>query len=359
MAATGRTQAWVVLTTVAVGAAVLVSDLLVPLGVAGGVPYIAAVLIALWSPRREFVIAVASTAVVLTAVGWYLSPAGGVAWVVATNRVLAALAIVAVTVLGLMRHRSSKMLADLAAKLEDHVIDRTAQLEAFAYTVSHDLRAPLRAMQGFSNALKEDYQGHLDATGRDHIRRIGDASERMGALIDDLLLYSRTSRTELSFRSVHLNEVVTEVLADLSVGIEESGAEIIVDDSLPVMAVHREMFVQMVTNLIQNALKFIPLGGTPRVRIWGEWKGDTVRLWVEDNGIGIDARHQDRIFHVFERLHGVDEYSGTGVGLALVAKGAQRMGGRCGVESTLGEGSRFWVELPGGEGESAVHSGVP
>ena len=347
------------LATVAVCAAVLVSDLLVPLGVAGGVPYIAAVLIALWAPQREFVVAVASTAVVLTAVGWYFSPAGGVAWMVVTNRILAAFAIVAVAVLGLMRRRSAEMLADLAAKLEDRVIDRTTQLEAFAYTVSHDLRAPLRAMEGFSIALQEDYQGRLDATGRDYIKRIGDASERMGVLIDDLLLYSRASRSELSFRPVRLNEAITDVLADLSAGIEESGAEIIVDDSLPVVAAHKEMLVQMVTNLIENALKFVPSGGTPRVRIRGERKGDAVRLWVEDHGIGIDARHQDRIFQVFERLHNVEEYPGTRIGLAVVAKGAGRMGGRCGVESTPGEGSRFWVELPSGEGESAMHSDVP
>jgi signal transduction histidine kinase len=116
--------------------------------------------------------------------------------------------------------------------------------------------------------------------------------------------------------------------------------------SLPRIKGHPTTLVQVVANLLGNAVKFVPPGMTPRVRVWAEERGERMRLWVEDNGIGIAPEHQERIFRVFERLHRRESYPGTGIGLAIVRKGMERMGGGCGVESAPGQGSRFWVDLP-------------
>jgi len=167
----------------------------------------------------------------------------------------------------------------------------------------------------------------------------------MDRLIRDLLAYSRVSRMEMRPAPVDLREVVQEALAQLEAAIQEREAQIAVVEPLPSVLAHRSVLAQVVENLLSNAVKFVAQGVRPRVRVWAEGHGDWVRLWVEDNGIGIAPEHQERIFRVFERLHGVEAYPGTGVGLAIVRKGIERMGGRVGVESEVGQGSRFWIEL--------------
>jgi signal transduction histidine kinase len=246
----------------------------------------------------------------------------------------------------------------LAESLEQRVVLRTAQLEetnqalqAFAYSVSHDLRAPLRAMQGFSEALLDDYGDRLDETGRDYARRVVAAAERMDRLISDLLSYSRVSRTEMTPQNVPLDTAVGEARQGLETALRERGGAIRVDGPLPPVKAHRPTLVQVIANLLGNALTFTAPGVAPRVRVWAEPRNGQVRLWVEDNGIGIAPEHHERIFRVFERLHGIESYAGTGVGLAIVRKGVERMGGQVGVESAPGAGSRFWIELPrAGEG---------
>ncbi|MBD1888816.1 CHASE3 domain-containing protein [Coleofasciculus sp. FACHB-SPT9] len=271
------------------------------------------------------------------------------------------------------------------AQLEQRVSDRTvqlqeanAELEAFAYSVSHDLRAPLRAMQGFSHALLEDYSDSLDAIGQDYAQRIITASQRMDTLIQDLLDYSRLSRTEIRLQPIHLEAVVVEVLAQLEPELRQKQVQVTVEPPLPQIVGHRTTLIQVLTNLLNNAIKFIAPGVQPQVRVWAEVRerGEAeeqgivetraiastaeepesnqpsassqfwVRLWIEDNGIGIAPEHQQRIFRVFERLHGIESYPGTGIGLAIVRKGLERMGGHAGVESQAGEGSRFWIDLP-------------
>jgi signal transduction histidine kinase len=239
-----------------------------------------------------------------------------------------------------------------AAELEDRVAERTAQLEAtnqeldhFAYSVSHDLRAPLRAMQGFSQALLEDYAGELDPGGQDYARRINAASERMDHLIQDLLAYSRISREEMALQPVSLEQTVAEAMAHLEGDIQARQARVRVEPPLPGVQAHRATLLQLVANLVSNAIKFTAPEVKPQVRLWAEDRGERVCLWVEDNGLGIAPEHQERIFRIFERLHGIEAYPGTGIGLAIVKKGVERMGGRVGVESELGQGSRFWVEL--------------
>ena len=240
-----------------------------------------------------------------------------------------------------------------AIELENRVLERTAQLqaantelEAFGYSVSHDLRAPLRAMQGFTQALMEDYSDVLDPVGQDYAHRISKAAQRMDALIEDLLTYSRLSRTELELGPINLNHLVSEVLAQLELEIRQRQAQITVATPLlPVMG-HRVTLVQVMVNLLMNALKFVTAGVQPQIKIWTEAQPDHVRLWVEDNGIGIAPEHRERIFRVFERLHGIEAYPGTGIGLAIVRKGVERMGGCVGVEAAPAQGSRFWLELP-------------
>ena len=246
------------------------------------------------------------------------------------------------------RKATSARIEELNAALARQIQDLAAanqELDAFSYSISHDLRAPLRAMQGFSEALLEDYGERLDATGHDYAQRIVAASRQMDALIQDLLAYSRLVRAEVSLDPVSLETVVDEACGALEMEIKDREGEVLVERPLARVMAHRAVLGQIVSNLVGNALKFTSPGTPPRVRIRTERAGGRVRLWVEDNGIGIAPEHRERIFRAFERLHGIQQYPGTGIGLAIVQKGAARLGGQAGVESEPGAGSRFWVEL--------------
>jgi signal transduction histidine kinase len=239
--------------------------------------------------------------------------------------------------------------------LEQRVNDRTAELaevnaelEAFANTVAHDLRAPLRAMEGFAIALVDDYGDRLDANGCEYIQHIIESAKQMDTLTTDLLAYSRLGRTNLRVEKIGLKTVTDLALKQLNQEILRRNAEVRVDGGFPFLTGHKTTLVQIVANLISNGIKFVEPGVNPVIRISTEEKADgRVRLWVEDNGIGIDPEMHESIFHVFERLHGVESYPGTGIGLAIVARATERLGGCCGVESQRGSGSRFWIEFPG------------
>ena len=241
--------------------------------------------------------------------------------------------------------------ADHARDLEGEVARRTAelaatnrQLEAFVYSIAHDLRAPLRAMQGFSELLVEEAGAALSATGQDYANRINKAAQFMDALLSDLLAFSRISQHHVELTAVDLNPVVESVLARLQKEIREKDARLESGGPWPVVQAHEPTLTQILFNLVNNALKFAVPGVAPRVRLRVEERGEFVRVWVEDNGIGIAPDHQVQIFKVFTRLQG-EKYQGTGIGLAIVQKGVERMGGRVGVESASGQGSRFWFEL--------------
>lgn len=232
------------------------------------------------------------------------------------------------------------------AHMEAALREVNTQLTSFAYSVAHDLRAPLRAMQGFSQALVEDFGHLLPKEGKDYTDRIIAASSRMDRLIRDLLDYSRLSRDEVELAPVNLTDLFLDIKTQCLRECETADAEIRLPESLPTVIGARSILQQIFINLISNALKFIPKGSIPVVTIKAEKNSTTVRIWVEDNGIGIPPAHLERIFGVFERLHGIDQYPGTGIGLAIVRKGAERLGGKAGALSELGQGSRFWVELP-------------
>ncbi|KST65405.1 PAS domain S-box protein [Mastigocoleus testarum] len=238
-------------------------------------------------------------------------------------------------------------------KLEQRVAERTAQLEevnqeleAFTYTVSHDLRAPLRALEGFATAILEDYAENLDDLGIEYAQRLVDSARQMDKLIQDLLAYSRLSRADLHLGPTRLSQIVAQAVDSLEAEIEEKQAQITVCKALGEVYGSSIVLTQVISNLISNAIKFVAPHKQPAIRIWSEERNNKVRLWVEDKGIGISKRHQEQIFHVFERLHGSETYPGTGIGLAIVSKGMERLGGCAGVESELGQGSRFWIEAP-------------
>jgi signal transduction histidine kinase len=194
--------------------------------------------------------------------------------------------------------------------------------------------------------LIEDYSLVLDTIGQEYVRRISGAARHMDTLIQDILAYSRLSRAEVEFRVVNLQNVVDEVVLTMSHEIRNRQAEVDVRRPLGAVRGHAPTLKQVIFNLLSNSLKFVAAGVTPKVIIHSEMDDDRVRLCVEDNGIGIAPEHQERIFRVFERLHGIEIYPGTGIGLAIVRKGIERLGGRVGVDSRLGNGSRFWIELP-------------
>jgi len=251
---------------------------------------------------------------------------------------------------------ANRQKSEFVALLEKRVQERTAQLtdsnaqlEAFAYTVSHDLKAPLRGIQGFSQALLEDYRDALDDQGRDYLRRIGNGILRMQTLIENLLEHSQLSRVEFRLTTVDLGSAVQEALKLLEGEIRATNAKISVNGKMPAVVAQPSVLVQSIQNLLSNALKFTKNGRAPRIRVSTEKVGERTRLYVQDRGIGIEERHFDRIFEVFERLHGQESFSGTGIGLAIVKKAMERMNGRCGVDSKVGVGSRFWIELAAAE----------
>jgi PAS domain S-box-containing protein len=224
--------------------------------------------------------------------------------------------------------------------------ESNSALEAFSYSVSHDLRAPLRAMQGFAKVLLEDYGAGLDDMGKECAMRIISAAERLDCLIQDLLVFSRLGHTQLDLTPVRLHETVLETLGNLEYEIRAKNASVEIREPMPRVLGHGTTLTQVLQNLIGNGLKFVPAEKKPLIKVWAETDDGHATIWVEDNGIGIPRENQHRIFKVFERLHGTDEYPGTGLGLAIVKKAAERMNGSVGVESQEGAGSKFWIKLP-------------
>ncbi|MDB4931134.1 MAG: domain S-box [Myxococcaceae bacterium] len=219
------------------------------------------------------------------------------------------------------------------------------ELQDFASVASHDLQEPLRKIQSFADSLKEEHAAALDDEGRDYLDRIQATAQRMRTLINDLLTFSRVSSQAQPLRPVDLNRVAREVLSDLEARLRESGGRVDVAE-LPTVTSDPTQMRQLLQNLIGNALKFHRAGEAPAVRVSAEVRDGTVLLSVADRGIGFDEKYLDRVFKIFQRLHGRGEYEGTGIGLAICRKIVERHGGTLTARSRPGEGATFVASLP-------------
>jgi signal transduction histidine kinase len=285
---------------------------------------------------------------------------------------------------------SREELARANAELERKVQERTAklqemmaELEHMSYSIIHDLRAPLRAVQSLSKILEQEAAERLRPEEQEYLERIRNSTNRMDQLIRDVLNYHQVVKSELPVSAVELEPLLRGVL-DSYPELRLSRADIRLEGSFPKVAGNPAGLTQCFSQLLQNAIKFVAPGVKPQVRVWAEGReanaaalahehlgrrpspahqgsakfeqgviknhqpptSTTIRVWVEDNGIGIPHDAQQKIFGMFQRVHGASEYPGTGMGLAIARKAVQRMGGRLGLESEPGKGSRFWVELP-------------
>lgn len=254
--------------------------------------------------------------------------------------------------LALDRWRLLQSTSQRAAELERRVAERTASLqeslgslEGVLYHVAHDLRAPLRAMHSFTQLLLEDYAPRLDTAGEQYAQIISEASKRMDMLIRDLLSYGRLGHQKVAWTPVDLNTIVDPLIESIMQEVGPNGAEFRVDRPLPKVQGDPHLISQIFDNLLSNAIKFVEPGCKPKVRIFTETRPGRVCVLIKDNGIGIPEGYQERIFLVFERLHNTQTYPGTGIGLAIVRKGMERLRGHVGVTSTPGEGSCFWLEF--------------
>ena len=247
---------------------------------------------------------------------------------------------------------SARELAETRSIFVEELERKNRELETFSYTVSHDLRAPLRSINSFSQILLEDYSEKLDATGKSHLERVSSSAKRMGELIDDLLELSRVARAELSWDRVDLSAIARTILEDFSRNEPDRRVEWNVQDDL-VLDVDGRLMKAALENLLGNAMKFTAKIATARIEFGAERRDGGTVYFVRDNGAGFDMKRADKLFSPFKRLHGNDDFPGTGIGLATVHRIVDRHGGRIWAESTVGEGATFYFTI------STARPGVP
>jgi light-regulated signal transduction histidine kinase (bacteriophytochrome) len=258
------------------------------------------------------------------------------------------------------RKLSEQAVHELNAALEAKAAQLQAtnrELESFSYSVSHDLRAPLRGIDGFAMMLEEDYAARLDSEGRRYLSVIREASRRMGALIDDLLAFSRLGKQSMASHEIDMAAMVRDVVQELLHSHRGQAPEIVIGELPPVQA-DSALLRQVWTNLIANAVKYSSKSERPRIEIDAAPGDGEIVYSVRDNGVGFDMEYVGKLFGVFQRLHRADEFTGTGVGLAIVHRIITRHGGRVWAEGRLNEGAAFFFALPveGAPPDDALHN---
>jgi PAS domain S-box-containing protein len=251
------------------------------------------------------------------------------------------------------RKAAEEAVLTLNAQLEQRVKDRTAELEAtnkeletFTYSVSHDLKAPLRGIDGYSSILLQEYAEKLDENAKQYLRNVRKAAQQMGSLINDLLAYSKLERSDVELSPVNSGDVIDALLDEFADHRFDHAAAVTVSASCTAVRADRDGLTMALRNLIGNALKFSQDVSQPQIEIGSSETAGAHLLWVRDNGMGFDMKYHDQIFAIFKRLKQGEKYPGTGVGLAIVHKAMSRMGGRAWAESTPGMGATFYLEIP-------------
>ncbi len=243
-----------------------------------------------------------------------------------------------------------------ALKLEQVVAERTrklcetiGELEEFSYSVSHDMRAPLRAMQSYAQYLTDEYSGKFDEQGVEYLQQIMRSAVRLDHLIQDVLSYTRILHGTLPVESVNLDRLVRDMMESFPNG-QPIKPDFQIKGRLPYVIGNEALLAQCVSNLLSNGVKFVAPGIAPQVEVSAETVGAaSIRVWFKDNGIGIAPENHQRIFRLFERIHPATQYEGTGIGLTIVRKATERMGAQVGFDSALGQGSNFWIQLKKGQ----------
>ena len=241
--------------------------------------------------------------------------------------------------------RAAAQLAETKAALAEELAQKNKELEAFSYSVSHDLRAPLRSIDGFSSALLEDYGGKLDEKGQEYLRRVRGATRRMGELIDDLLQLSKVGRAELQRRQVDLSAIAWAVVADLRRAAPHRQVQVAIQDGIVANADQRLLQV-VLENLLGNAWKFTANIAEPRIELGTAQQENVISYFVRDNGAGFDMSYAQKLFAPFQRLHSEAKFPGTGIGLATVHRIVERHGGRIWGEGIVDQGATFSWTLP-------------
>jgi PAS domain S-box-containing protein len=251
------------------------------------------------------------------------------------------------------RHRAAELIRQVNSELELRVAERTAELatktrelEAFTYSVAHDLKAPLRGIDGYSRLLLEDHLSSLDDEGQTFLQRIEESTEQMKQLIDDLLAYSQVESCKMASTPIKLLGLVEGLLQERQSEIEQRGIEMDVAVDGAAALGDPNALAQVLRNYLDNALKFTRDVPNPRIEVGAKESAETCRLWVKDNGIGFDMNYHNQIFELFQRLHQQEDYPGTGIGLAIVRRAVERMGGRVWAESAANCGAAFYIEIP-------------